>query len=205
MLDAIVEFDKELMLSINGCTNALFDLLMPLISHKYTGIPIYAAILAVIIYKWRKSPKIICIMVAAVLLTFALCDSLSVALFKQTVQRLRPAWDPEIGDLVRMLEYKGGQFGFVSSHASNLFGLATITSLIVRKRWYSILIFVWAAAVGYSRIYVGKHFPLDVICGALFGMLIGYLVFKLLCQLYRKLNLKPWNQEQTGVNSQVCQ
>lgn len=195
MLDAIVEFDKGLMLSINGCTNALLDFLMPLISHKYTGIPIYAGILALIIYQWRKSPKTIIIMVAAVLLTFALCDSLSVALFKQTVQRLRPAWDPEIGHLVRMLEYKGGQFGFVSSHASNLFGLATVTSLIVKKRWYTIFIYLWAAAVGYSRVYVGKHFPLDVICGALFGMLVGYLVFKLLVQLFRKMKLTPWGND----------
>lgn len=195
MLDAIVEFDKGLMLSINGCTNALLDFLMPLISHKYTGIPIYAGILALIIYQWRKSPKSIIIMVAAVLLTFALCDSLSVALFKQTVQRLRPAWDPEIGHLVRMLEYKGGQFGFVSSHASNLFGLATVTSLIVKKRWYTIFIYSWAAAVGYSRVYVGKHFPLDVICGALFGMLVGYLVFKLLVQLFRKMKLTPWGKD----------
>ncbi|MBE6230276.1 MAG: phosphatase PAP2 family protein [Bacteroidales bacterium] len=195
MLDAIVEFDKGLMLSINGCTNALLDFLMPLISHKYTGIPIYAGILALIIYQWRKSPKTIIIMVAAVLLTFALCDSLSVALFKQTVQRLRPAWDPEIGHLVRMLEYKGGQFGFVSSHASNLFGLATVTSLIVKKRWYTIFIYLWAAAVGYSRVYVGKHFPLDVICGALFGMLVGYLVFKLLVQLFRKMKLTPWGKD----------
>ncbi len=195
MLDAIVEFDKGLMLSINGCTNALLDFLMPLISHKYTGIPIYAGILALIIYQWRKSPKTIIIMVAAVLLTFALCDSLSVALFKQTVQRLRPAWDPEIGHLIRMLEYKGGQFGFVSSHASNLFGLATVTSLIVKKRWYTIFIYLWAAAVGYSRVYVGKHFPLDVICGALFGMLVGYLVFKLLVQLFRKMKLTPWGKD----------
>ncbi len=195
MLDAIVEFDKGLMLSINGCTNALLDFLMPLISHKYTGIPIYVGILALIIYQWRKSPKTIIIMVAAVLLTFALCDSLSVALFKQTVQRLRPAWDPEIGHLVRMLEYKGGQFGFVSSHASNLFGLATVTSLIVKKRWYTIFIYLWAAAVGYSRVYVGKHFPLDVICGALFGMLVGYLVFKLLVQLFRKMKLTPWGKD----------
>ena len=144
-------------------------------------------------------------MVFAVVLTFALCDSLSVALFKQTVQRLRPAWDPEIGDMVRMLEYKGGQFGFVSSHAANLFGLATITSLIIKQRWFTTSIFTFAAIVGYSRVYFGKHYPLDVICGALFGMLIGYLIFKLLRQLYKKLNLKPWNQEQTKADIQTHQ
>ena len=205
MLDAIVEFDKGLMLAINGCNNAFFDLFMPFITHRFTGIPIYIGILALIIYKWRNNAKIAAIMVFAVVLTFALCDSLSVALFKQTVQRLRPAWDPEIGDMVRMLEYKGGQFGFVSSHAANLFGLATITSLIIKQRWFTTSIFTFAAIVGYSRVYVGKHYPLDVICGALFGILIGYLIFKLLRQLCKKLNLNPWNQGQTKADIQTHQ
>lgn len=192
MLDTIVEFDKALMLTINECTNAFFDIFMPFITHRYTGIPIYIGILALIIYKWKREPKIIALMIVTVLVTFALCDSLSVTLFKQTVQRLRPAWDPEIGDLVRMLEYKGGQFGFVSSHASNLFGLATITSLILKKRWYTIFIYTFAAIVGYSRIYVGKHYPLDVICGAMFGALVGYIIYKILLQICRKYNFTPW-------------
>lgn len=88
-----------------------------------------------------------------------------------------------------MLEYRGGQYGFVSSHAANLFGLATITSLLIRNRIYTAFIFVWAALVGYSRIYVGKHFPADVVCGAIFGMIVGYLVYKgtiWLCDYLRK-------------------
>ena len=192
MLNGLIEFDKELMLAINGCTNSFMDMFMPFITHRYTGIPIYIAILAFIIYKWRGNVKSTAIMIFAVVLTFALCDSLSVALFKDTVQRLRPGWDPEMEPLVRMLEYKGGKYGFVSSHAANLFGLATITSLILKQRWFTITIFSFATIVGYSRIYVGKHYPLDVICGALFGALVGFIIYKLLLKACKKFNLNPW-------------
>lgn len=193
MLDQIIEFDKNLMLTLNGCHNGFFDIVMPFITNKFTGIPLYIGILLLIVYKWKgfgkEGIKTICIATGAVLLTFALCDSLSVALFKETIQRFRPGWDPEICDIVRTLEGKGGKYGFVSSHAANLFGLAAITSLMIRKRWYTICIFIWAAAVGYSRIYVGKHFPADVVCGALFGLLVGWLVYKLFVQICKKQRL----------------
>ncbi len=193
MLEQIIEFDKELFLTLNGCYNDFFDILMPAVSNKFTGIPIYVGILSLICYIWIghgvKSAAIICIVVVAVLLTFALCDSLSVHLIKNNVNRLRPAWDPEIGDLVRLLENKGGKHGFVSTHAANLFGLATITSIFVRKRWYTWFIFIWAVLVGYSRIYVGKHYPLDVVCGALFGIIIGLMVVFVTARLWKRYNL----------------
>ena len=188
MIEKIIEFDKELLFAINGANCSWADWLMPFVSNKYTGIPIYILILWLIIRKGLKESASgregrrwvlpLC-MVVTVLATFALCDSLSVALFKNTVCRLRPCWDPSTCNAVRMLEYKGGQFGFVSSHAANLFGLALVSSMLIRKRAFTCFIFLWALLVGYSRVYVGKHFPMDVLCGALFGMLVAYIIYLL--------------------------
>ncbi|MEG1899781.1 MAG: phosphatase PAP2 family protein [Bacteroidales bacterium] len=185
MLDSLIEFDKQLLLAINGWNNCFLDSIMVCITNKYAGIPIYALIMFMIFYK--RNIKGALIIFFAVITTFALCDSLSVALFKDVFQRLRPCYNPTTEHLVRMLEYKGGHYGFVSSHAANLFGLAAISSAFFKKRWFTILVFVWAILVGYSRVYVGKHFPLDVICGAIFGLLIGYFVYFIASKLKTKI------------------
>ena len=108
----------------------------------------------------------------------SLADQISVKVFKEGFERLRPSHNPEIKDLIHTVKgYRGGQFGFVSSHAANTFAMAFFTSKLFRNRYYSWFIFIWAAVVSYSRIYLGVHYPLDIIGGALLGMLLGYLVF----------------------------
>lgn len=196
MLEWIIDFDKQLMLSINGCTGGFLDAAMPLVSNKYAGIPIYIAILVYFFYKFPVKYAIFA--TAAVIITFALCDSLSVALFKETFHRLRPCWDPEIMENVRMLEYKGGKFGFISSHAANLFGIATAASLFIRKWPATVLLFLWAAIVGYSRIYVGKHFPGDVVCGALLGIIMGVAVYFLSHYLLHRFEERNLRRRKKG-------
>ncbi|MFA6334460.1 MAG: phosphatase PAP2 family protein [Bacteroidales bacterium] len=174
-------------------------------SAKEPWIPLYFAIILSLFFsfKWEVSdkfpkPKFIVVkksvtfgLVAllGIALTFALTDILSTQI-KHLVERPRPAYDPIIGNMVRMLENKGGHYGFFSSHASNVFGLATLTSLFFKKRWYSFTIFFWAALVSYSRIYVGKHYPLDVLCGALFGILISLGVYFLSKAILKKIKTK---------------
>lgn len=174
MLDWLIEIDKELLLAINGWNSSFLDPIMVFITNKWSGIPIYAVLLFMIFYK--RNLKVAILMFFSIIITFALTDWLGVHMFKRTFERLRPCWDPTTRDLIRLLEYRGGKFGFISNHAANYFGLAMISSGVLKKRWYTIFIFCWAAAVAYSRIYVGKHFPGDVICGAMLGILVGYLV-----------------------------
>jgi len=182
MLEYLLNLDTQLFLFLNGLHCAFVDPIMVFISGHFSWVPLYIGIIFFLF--WKRSWKIGLLALLAVLLTFALTDLLSVHLFKNTIQRLRPCHEPDL--IIRLLEGCGGQFSFISSHAANVFGLATFTALFFRKRYYTFSIMFWAALVSYSRIYVGKHYPLDLLCGAAFGIFIGWLVYL----LYRKINAK---------------
>jgi len=184
MLDHILHIDQTLFLFLNGLHCTFLDPIMVFITGNFSWIPLYVAIFFFLFWKrdWRWG----LLAFVTIIITFAITDQLAVHLFKNTVQRLRPCHEPALEGMVRLLEGCGGRFGFVSNHAANTFGLATVTALIFHKKWYTWSIFGWAAIVSYSRIYVGKHYPLDLIVGALFGMLVGWCVWKTLQFLQRK-------------------
>jgi undecaprenyl-diphosphatase len=149
------------------------------LSSKEIWIPLYAAIIFYF-YKGKDWRQGIFVHLATILL-IVLCDQISASVCKPLFERLRPTWDPMICDLVHTVNGKrGGTFGFVSSHATNVFGLATFTSFLFKKRVFTIFIFLWAVAISYSRIYLGVHFPGDVIFGSILGIVLGIIVYKLL-------------------------
>jgi undecaprenyl-diphosphatase len=115
-----------------------------------------------------------------IILGIALADLSSVHLFKNVFQRPRPCHEPALEGLVHIVRGKcGGMYGFVSSHAANCFDAAAISGALIRKKWFSVSIACWAAVIGYSRIYLGVHYPGDVVCGAALGAIIGWGVFRL--------------------------
>ncbi|MGM0567285.1 MAG: phosphatase PAP2 family protein [Bacteroidota bacterium] len=186
MIETLEKLDQQLFLFLNGIHSPFWDTVMYWISDKYFWFPFYAVLIGIIIYKERK--KSIPILIAiAVLITLA--DQLSVHLFKEVFERFRPC-RPEspIHEMVHIVNnHCGGQYGFISSHATNSFAAATLLAGVLGKyfRGFAAFIMIWAAVVSYSRIYLGVHYPGDVLGGAIFGILLGLFILFLLKQVQK--------------------
>ena len=175
MLDFLLSADEKLFLFLNGLYSPFFDVFMEAISGKYIWIPLYLFLVFWMIRRRKASG--LWILLFAVLL-FALTDLTAVHFFKNVFERLRPCRDPDIMDKVHLVNgHCGGKFGFISSHAANTFGLTFFMVFIFRERWLSISLVTWAVVVSYSRIYLGVHYPGDVIAGALWAILLAYVVY----------------------------
>ena len=175
-LQNILNLDKELFLYLNSFHNYFWDTIMLMITRKETWVPLYLTIVYFFIKNYRSKSVLILIFL---ILTVVASDQISV-LIKESVQRLRPVHEPAIEHLVHNVFRKGGLHGFVSSHATNMFGIFVFTSLIFKNKNYFFLMLFWAIVISYSRVYIGVHYPLDIIGGALLGWLLGWIFYKLL-------------------------
>jgi undecaprenyl-diphosphatase len=186
MTEAILNFDEQLFLYLNGMHNSMLDSLMWLASDKLIWIPLYLFFLWIIYRQERKNFWLVLL----VIICMVVVSDQSANLFKNNVMRLRPTNDPSIRDLVLTVNgYTGGQYGFYSGHASNSFVVAVfVVGLIRHGRKYLVpLCFGYALMVSYSRIYLGVHYPGDVLAGAIAGSLIALLFVRIYHNLDSRL------------------
>lgn len=169
--------DQQLLLFLNAQNSPFWDQVMHAISGKVIWAPLYLAILLYLGFRHKRKFLIILLFI---ILAVTLADQVSVQLFKNVFHRLRPCNEPALQGMIHLFKGEcGGKYGFVSSHASNSFNVALLSLMFIKKRWYTISIILWALIIGYSRIYLGVHYPGDVICGSIVGAFIGWGVYKL--------------------------
>lgn len=188
--DALVNLDRQLLLFINSHYNSFFDFVMYWLSDKLIWAPLYVVLLVMMYYTYRKGFWYILLLI---ILLVALTDQVSVVLFKDVFQRLRPCHEPELEGMVRILNgHCGGSYGFISSHACNTFGVAVFAGslLKIKYKWILPVLLCWAATISYSRVYLGVHYPGDVLVGALVGAFIGWVIVSLFNWIQLKLKIR---------------
>lgn len=195
--NALIEFDKELLLMLNGSESLFLDGLVKTLTTAATWIPLYVSLFYMVLRNNDTVQKIVLI-VGCALLCVLVAGSLDDMIVKPLVSRWRPTHDPEIGVLVDVVNgYRGGDYGFFSAHASNTFSLAVFFSLLVRSRVLTCSLVIWSLVNCWTRMYLGVHFPGDILCGLLWGGLVGTGVW----MLYRLVN-KRWDTKGRFVSSQ---
>ena len=181
-MEAILQLDHDLFLLINqGLSGAFFDAFLPISRNPYFWIPLYVFLLAFMLINFRKNGFV---WVMALICVISLADYSSSKVIKYEVQRLRPCQELGFRDQINLKVVCGSGYSFTSSHATNHMAVASFiinTCLMIFGKWRW-LFFLWAFMIGFAQIYVGVHFPLDV----LFGFILGWIIGHILAWLFNK-------------------
>ncbi|MDR1556193.1 MAG: phosphatase PAP2 family protein [Tannerellaceae bacterium] len=186
MLERMLAYEREAFFLLNGSDFPFLDRFMWLYTGKVVWLPLLVLIVIILVYKknWREYV----LLLLAIALVITLCDQFASHFCKPFFSRFRPTHHPAFMDQVKtVFGYRGGRYGFVSSHAANAFGFAMFMSLLFRYRIFTGVIFFWAILTSYSRIYLGVHFISDIIFGAIPGLLFGYGVYVLYAWARKRL------------------
>ena len=184
MLEKLIHIDTEILLAINGWHAPWADTLMWIISAKATWIPLYLLLVGLLVWKyrqpsmnaakWLKKVPACVLMILMIALAVGTADFIASGILKDLVARPRPTRVPELESVLHLVNgYKSGQYGFVSSHAANTMACALLFSLIWRKKIATVGLMLWVAANCYSRMYLGVHYPTDILGGLMVGALVA--------------------------------
>ncbi|MFD1095197.1 phosphatase PAP2 family protein [Salegentibacter chungangensis] len=187
-MEQLVELDRELFLFLNNLGSEQWDWMWLAISDKWTAIPLYAVLLYLIFRKFGWKALLVTMVVVTLLITAT--DQLA-NVFKHGFQRPRPCGQEGVMEFARMVADYCGRYGYFSAHASNSAGVALFLGLLFRRHYPKLIWFLlgWALIVAYSRIYLGVHYPGDIVTGILIGSILGTLFYKLEIFLLKKFNL----------------
>lgn len=183
------DIDARLLLIVNGAHSPFFDSVMWCISGRWIWLPFYA-VLAYLLFR-RMSWKRASICLVTIGLIILASDQTCATLIRPEIGRLRPAnLNNPLSSFVHVVNgYRGGRYGFPSCHAANTFALAVFMSLVIRHKWFTVMMFSWAFIVSYSRMYLGVHYFGDLFCGATIGSLFAVLFYYLQNYLFKRLNI----------------
>jgi undecaprenyl-diphosphatase len=182
MLDIFNQIDIQILLFLNGQYHPVIDAVMISLTKTMTWVPLYAYFVFLIYKKYTKSTWKYLVLISLIIIA---SDQISSSLLKPIVKRLRPCHQSEIAPKLHVPNGCGGQYGFVSSHAANTFAAATFLTLVLNPVFgLVVLIFLWATIVSYTRIYLGVHFPFDILGGAVIGIFSAYLI----TNIFNKIN-----------------
>lgn len=178
MLEYLNDIDTDALLAVNGLHDMFQDAFWWMVSAKWSSALLLLALVWILLHQNRRHALLMLVMLA---FTVLVADQVSSGLIKHLVERLRPTHDPSLDNMVHVINgYRGGMYGFVSNHAANFFAVATLLSFVMRHRLVTCSLFTWALLQCYSRVYLGVHYPGDIMGGIVVGVLAGWLLWCLM-------------------------
>ncbi|MEF9923649.1 MAG: phosphatase PAP2 family protein [Muribaculaceae bacterium] len=200
MIETLNNLDIAIFSFLNGMNNTYLDYLMWIFSGKFTWVPMCCVLIIFMFIKSWKQAILILVMIALVI-TFA--DQISSTFIKPFVERLRPSHNDALNATIHTVNgYRGGLYGFVSSHAANSFGVAFLLILIFKRWYFTVTLLGWAIIVSYSRIYLGVHYPGDILGGTALGLFCGWIVYLIYQYIgkykyFKMYTSEPYTREQS--------
>ncbi len=187
MIETLTSLDEQILLFFNGHHTAFMDEFMALVTGRWIWIPFYLVLIDLLFKK--LGPKYAALTLVAVVLAITLTDQVCAHVIRPYIGRLRPCnpANPIFEAIYLVKGIQPGGYSWPSCHAANTFALATLLSCVMRSRKFTAMIFIWAVVVSISRLYCGVHYPTDILCGAAFGSVFGYLSLIAVSRLYTAL------------------